>query len=193
LTTEKAASANEKFTKARDRAGRWKFLLGDLVHGSSGSGTSITKLSLRYRWACAVIAVCDGASDEILFAFFNQLKDDMATMSKIEEIRIRLPNCPAVHEISAAAASREISKLRTIDYFRDMLQSSSTNDPETIKKLKKVLEPDGEATGTLAVVQQFISESSLDFRLSLLHRLEEVFWSSRTFLIVASLSKWKFC
>ena len=179
LTTEKAASANEKFTKARDRAGRWKFLLGDLVQGSSGSGTAITKLSLRYRWACAVIAVCDGASDEILFAFFNQLKEDMATMSKIEEIRIRLPNCPAVYEISAAAASREISKLRTIDYFRDMLQSSSSNDPETIQKLKKVLEPDGEATGTLAVVQQFISESSLDFRLSLLHRLEEVSWYSR--------------
>ena len=95
-------------------------------------------------------------------------------MSGSEEIRIRLPNCPAVHEISAQAAAREISKLQTIDYFRKMLQSSEINDLETIAELKKVLHPDPEATGTLAVVQEFISGSSLDFRLSLLHRLEEV-------------------
>ena len=37
-----------------------------------------------------------------------------------------------------------------------------------------MLHPDPEARGTLAVVQEFISGSSLDFRLSLLHRLEEV-------------------
>jgi len=118
-----------------------------------------------------VIAVCDSVSDEILFDLFNSLKDDM---SGPEEIRIRLPNCPAVHEISAQAASREISKLQTIDYFRKMLQSSQINDLETIAELKKVLHPDPEATGTLVVVQEFISGSSLDFRLSLLHRLEEV-------------------
>ena len=98
----------------------------------------------------------------------------MNGMTQIDEIRIKLPNCPAILEISASAASREISKLQTIDYFRNMLQSSSTNDPETILELKKVLNPDPEATGTLAVVQEFISGSSLDFRLSLLHRLEEV-------------------
>jgi len=98
----------------------------------------------------------------------------MTALSSTEEIRIKLPNCPAIYEISAAAAAREISKLQTIDYFREMLQSSSTNDPETIQQLKKVLEADPEARGTLAVVQEFIRESSLDFRLSLLHRLEEV-------------------
>jgi hypothetical protein len=174
LTPEKAAAADEKFARARDRTSRWKFMLGDLMQCSNGNDAAITKLALRYRWACAVIAVCDAASDEILFDLFNQLKDDMTTLSETSEIRIRLPNCPAVYEISAAAASREISKLQTIDYFRNMLQSSSTNDPETIQQLKKVLEPDGEATGTLAVVQEFISGSSLDFRLSLLHRLEEV-------------------
>lgn len=99
----------------------------------------------------------------------------MIAMSEANEIRIKLPNCPAIFEISAAAASREISKLQTIDYFRKMLQSSSINDPETIQELKKVLNPDPEAQGTLAVVQGFISGSSLEFRLSLLHRLEEVF------------------
>ena len=98
----------------------------------------------------------------------------MNAMSDGDEIRIKLPNCPAINEISASAASREISKLQTIDYFRKMLQSSSSNDPETILELKKVLHPDPEARGTLAVVQEFISGSSLDFRLSLLHRLEEV-------------------
>ena len=82
---------------------------------------------------------------------------------------------PAIYEISAAAASREISKLQTIDYFRKMLQSASVNDLETIQELKKVLQPDSEATGTLAIVQDFISASSLEFRLSLLHRLEEVY------------------
>ena len=60
-----------------------------------------------------------------------------------------------------------------------MLQSSSINDLETIQELKKVLHPDAEATGTLAVVQEFISGSSLEFRLSLLHRLEEVFTNPR--------------
>ena len=100
------------------------------------------------------------------------------------DIRIKLPNwyhplgecsfSPAIYEISAAAASREISKLQTIDYFRKMLQSASVNDLETIQELKKVLQPDSEASGTLAIVQEFISGSSLEFRLSLLHRLEEV-------------------
>jgi hypothetical protein len=136
---------------------------------------SFVPTDIRYRWACAVIAVCDGASDEVLFDFFNALKTDMIAMSETNEIRIKLPNCPAIFEVSAAAASREISKLQTIDYFRKMLQSSSINDPETIQELKKVLNPDPEAQGTLAVVQGFISGSSLEFRLSLLHRLEEVF------------------
>ena len=176
------ASANEKFNKARDQASRWKFIVGDLIQGSTAN--TITKLALRYwisflpnrryRWACAVIAVCDSTSDDILFDFFNSIKEDMNAMSETDEIRIKLPNCPAIYEISASAASREISKLQTIDYFRKMLQSSSSNDPETILELKKVLHPDPEARGTLAVVQDFISGSSLDFRLSLLHRLEEV-------------------
>lgn len=55
-----------------------------------------------------------------------------------------------------------------------MLQSASVNDLETIQELKKMLQPDSEASGTLAIVQDFISGSSLEFRLSLLHRLEEV-------------------
>jgi hypothetical protein len=124
----------------------------------------------RYEWTFAVIAVCDSAEDDVLFDLFNGLK------SKIpEDMRIKLPNCPAVHEISVAAAAREISKLQTIDYFRKMLQStSSSRDAETIQELKKVLSPDVVATGTLAVVQDFIRRSSLDFQISLLHRLEEV-------------------
>lgn len=89
---------------------------------------------------------------------------------------ISLPNCPAVSEISESAVTREISKLQTIDYFREMLQStSSSKDAETIQELKKVLNPEaGETEGTLGVVQRFIRESTLDFRVSLLHRLEEV-------------------
>ena len=46
LTNEKATAANEKFTRARDRASRWKFMVGDLVLGTSRADT--TKLSLRY-------------------------------------------------------------------------------------------------------------------------------------------------
>jgi hypothetical protein len=46
LTNEKTIAANEKFTRARDRASRWKFMVGDLVLGPVRSDT--TKLSLRY-------------------------------------------------------------------------------------------------------------------------------------------------
>ena len=171
---DKVNSANEKFTVARDRASRWKFMVGDLLQGSTLEGVALTHLRLRYRWTCAIIAVCDGESDELLYDLFNGLKSDLSELSTETEVRIKVPNCPAIYEISAAAATREISKLQTIDYFRKMLQSSFSNDLETIQELKKVLNPDPEATGTLAVVQDFISGSSLDFRLSLLHRLEEL-------------------
>ena len=174
VTGNKAATINEKFARAHDRAIRWKFIAGDLLQGASLSDNNLTRLILRYRWGSVVVAVCDSASDEVLFRLFNNLKNDMTELSREEEIRIKLPNCPAIYEISAAAASREISKLQTIDYFRRMLQSSSADDAEAIQQLKRVLNPDQEATGTLAVVQEFISGSSLDFRLSLLHRLEEV-------------------
>jgi len=123
-----------------------------------------------------LIAICDSASDDVLFEFFNQLKNDMSPISESGEIRLTLPNCPAIHEISASAATREISKLQTIDYFRKMLQPSSSNDRETIQELRKVLHLDPEAQGTLAIVQEFINGSSLDFRLSLLHRLEELLY-----------------
>jgi len=117
-----------------------------------------------------VIAVCDAAEDQVLFDLFNALKEAIP-----EGLQIKLPNCPAVHEISATAAAREISKLQTIDYFRKMLQSTSTSkDLETIQELKKVLNPEVGHTGTLGVVQEFIRGSSLDFQVSLLHRLEEV-------------------
>lgn len=45
LTSEKTIAAGEKFTRARDRASRWKFMVGDLVLGTVRSDT--TKLSLR--------------------------------------------------------------------------------------------------------------------------------------------------
>jgi hypothetical protein len=115
------------------------------------------------------MAVCNGTTDDILHDLFTNLK---ALMD--EDTKIKLLNCPAIQEISVAAATREIQKLLAIEYFRKMFQSSSSSDPETIQKLKKVLHPDPEATGTLAVVQEFVHESSLDFRLSLLNRLEEV-------------------
>jgi len=120
-----------------------------------------------------VIAVCDGAEDQVLFDLFNALKEAIP-----EGLQVKLPNCPAVHEISTIAAAREISKLQTIDYFRKMLQSTSTSkDLETIQELKKVLNPEVGPTGTLAVVQEFIRGSSLDFQVSLLHRLEEVLFT----------------
>src|SRR5579862_8427313 len=178
VTEDKIADANEKFIIAHDRASRWKFMVGDLLQGSTSDDIAVIQLKLRYRWACVVIAVCDSASDEILYDLFMGLKSDLTDLSTTGELRIKLPNCPAIYEISATAATREISKLQTIDYFRKMFQSSSTNDPETIQELKKVLHPDPEATGTLVVVQDFISGSSLDFRLSLLHRLEELLYRS---------------
>jgi hypothetical protein len=121
------------------------------------------------------MAICNGISDEVLFDMFNHLKEQMKATPSQVEIKIRLLNCPAIQEISATAAAREISKLQTIDYFRQMLQSSDQDDLDTIQELKKVLRADPEAEETLAIVQDFISSSSLDFRLSLLHRLEEVF------------------
>lgn len=160
----------QKGPKAQSR----NYLFGDIYYFFA---------DCRYQWACAAIAVCESASDEVLFELFNHLKEDCG------DTKIRLPNCPAIYEISAAAAAREISKLQTIDYFRKMLQSSSSNDPETIQELKKVLNPDPEARGTLAVVQDFISGSSLDFRLSLLHRLEEV-PPALILLIIAIVSEW---
>ena len=34
LTNEKTIAAEEKFTHARDRASRWKFMIGDLILGT---------------------------------------------------------------------------------------------------------------------------------------------------------------
>jgi hypothetical protein len=48
LTNDKATVANEKFTYARDRASRWKFMVGDLIQGSAARDDPTTaKLSLR--------------------------------------------------------------------------------------------------------------------------------------------------
>jgi hypothetical protein len=44
LTNEKTIAAEEKFTRARDRASRWKFMTGDLILGTVRPDT---KLSLR--------------------------------------------------------------------------------------------------------------------------------------------------
>jgi hypothetical protein len=46
LTKERSAAANDKFTLAHDRASRWKFMVGDLVLGTTREDT--VKLSLRY-------------------------------------------------------------------------------------------------------------------------------------------------
>jgi hypothetical protein len=46
LTNEKSTAANEKFTRAHDRAIRWKFMVGDLVLGTTRPDT--IRLSLRY-------------------------------------------------------------------------------------------------------------------------------------------------
>jgi len=47
VTAEKIAAANEKLTIARDRASRWKFILGDLLQGSTLDDKELTPLKLR--------------------------------------------------------------------------------------------------------------------------------------------------
>lgn len=165
----------------RERVLRWTYLVGDLMHHrprDKEGQLEQDQLTLRYLWATTVIAGFTGnCSREFRLACFEDLKSLLAE----RESPIDLPNSGVMPEISAARAEREISKLKTVDFFSTIFAATSeTNekDPEeVIEILEAVLEPgavlpyDEEEERILHEIGRFLEGSSAMFKLHLWEKL----------------------
>lgn len=165
----------------REAVKRWLTLLGDLTAcrpRDEGGQLEEDQLTLRYLWASAASTAFTGAPREFRLACFADLK---GVLEEGGAGPFELPNSTLMPEVSAARATREISKLKTVDFFTTIFTATagvSGDSMEVIEILEAVLEPeavepyDEEERMVLMEIGRFLEGSSAMFRLHLWERLK---------------------
>ncbi|KAI9783556.1 MAG: Histone transcription regulator 3 [Geoglossum umbratile] len=124
----------------KDRVARWCMTASDLISMQYPDEDGVEDhLALRYLWSCALYAsISEDVSREHVIACFEDLKTQLQSAGNPV---IDLPNNALMPEVSAAQAEREISRLKTTDFFLNIFQSQNSNPAEVIEILEPVLDP----------------------------------------------------
>ncbi|KAI9678770.1 MAG: Histone transcription regulator 3 [Caeruleum heppii] len=126
----------------RDRLGRWAALTDDLMSlrdEEHDDKHPVDSLDLRYLWASALYAgMAEGASKEHVLLCMTDLRD---ALRLVGHSAIELQNNAAMPEVSSAAASRELTRLTTKDFFLEVLKGEGGHPVDTIEVLEPILEP----------------------------------------------------
>ncbi|CCX34661.1 Similar to Histone transcription regulator 3 homolog; acc. no. Q2UBW0 [Pyronema omphalodes CBS 100304] len=169
----------------RDRVLRWGYLVGDLMHHrprDKDGQMEEDQLTLRFLWATTVITgFTEDCTREFRLACFEDLKGLLADRPPVD-----IPNSVIMPEISAARAEREISKLKTVDFFSTIFAVTSSegeqkNPEDVIDVLEAVLNPcdvlpyDEEEGRLLADIGRFLDGSSTMFKLHLWEKLKAAY------------------
>ena len=182
-SAELSVRGEEELEIRREKAKRWSFLVRDLMYCRPRGSDGIVddQLTMRCLWAIAVFTAFTGVSREFRLECFGDLKGIMSS-NKLHSIE--LPNSSIMPEISALRAEREISKLKTVDFFTSIFQVTTDmggveKDPyEVIEILEAVLEPgvvspyDEQERRILEEITRFLEGSSAMFRLHLWEKLK---------------------
>jgi hypothetical protein len=169
-------------TLRRQRLIRWKNVVGDLIQyrpRDENGSLEEDQLVLRYFWATTVISgFCGNSSREFRLSCFENLRDLLSEKRAI----IELPNSTAMPEISAARADREISKLKTMDFFSTIFAATSdTNEKgpgDVVDILEAVLIPgevqayNEEEERILGEIVRFLEGTNAMFKLHLWEKLK---------------------
>lgn len=183
---ELPAGREEELAVRKEKVKRWSYLVRDLMYcrpRSQDGQLPEDQLTLRYLWATAVFTAFTGASRDFRLECFGDLK---GLLSESNLQPIELPNSSVMPEISAQRAEREISKLKTVDFFTSIFQATTDiggeRDPvEVIDILEAVLEPgavspyDEQERKMLQEIGRFLEGSSAMFRLHLWERLKAAY------------------
>lgn len=164
----------------REKVQRWSTLVGDLTHcrPRDEDGQLVEdQLTLRYLWASAAFTAFTGAGREFRLDCFEDLR---RVLEEGGHAPFEIPNSNIMPEVSASRAMREISKLKTVDFFTTIFNATSdARDPvEVIEILEAVLEPgavspyDEEERVVLQEISRFLEGSSAMFRLHLWEKLK---------------------
>ncbi|POS83551.1 hypothetical protein EPUL_005749, partial [Erysiphe pulchra] len=174
---------------SQDRLRRWATLAADIV--GTFISDSMSNLSLRYLWTSTLYAtLTDDVSREHKFSCWSDLESHI---HEAGDPVIDLPNNTAMPEISASAAEREASKLKTMDFFFNLFQADRSDPIVIIETLEPVLDPEcaiqphietedilASTTGSPASLKdmwKFLKSGSTPLRLFLWQRLREAYLS----------------
>ncbi|KAI5841141.1 hypothetical protein DFP73DRAFT_516695 [Morchella snyderi] len=167
-------------TVLRERVQRWSMIVADLIDclpRDQEGQLAEDQLALRYQWASGVFTAFTGAEREFRLYYFEDLRQ---ILENGEICAFEIPNSSIMPEVSALRAGREISKLKTVDFFTDIFNAASdARDPaEVIEVLEAVLEPgivepyDENERIALQEISRFLEGSSAMFRLHLWEKLK---------------------
>lgn len=171
-------------TKKKETAHRWAYLVGDMLQqkprGEDGQLIA-DKLIMRHLWSRAVFTGSD-ESRELRLEYFEDLR---LLLANEKMPPIELPNCTVMPEISEARAERELSKLKTVDFFDQIFKvapGANGRTPGTvIETLEAVLKPGAilpynkDEERVLEDIGRFLEGSSALYRLELWERLRNAY------------------
>ena len=201
-------------TLQRDRLCRWAALASKCMNQTNwlnavlaGGQAAMTRLHVRFLWATVVCnSLLDSSTSEHTIACYYdiiRLLRSEADKLGMECIVISLINNAVISEISIGAAEREISRLKTVDFFTNIFSSDDEDPLTVIDNLEPLLNlsidcgrlaatvdtglsrPDGIDEGknpthlapdhTLLEALQFLDRASLSLRLFLWQKLRDAY------------------
>ena len=135
----------------RDRLGRWAALASKLVNQWSWPGNEAghwsqasDNLHVRFLWASVVCnSLLEPTSRENTILCYQELTCILQSFRKKPDhapFIILLPNNAIMPEISIEAAQKEISRLKTMDFFMGILNPEHTDPLTTIESLEPLLD-----------------------------------------------------
>ena len=123
-----------------DRVRRWSILANAVMRrrSSEQSGLGLDDLAFRHMWSVVVHIglASDSCRDHILLCLQDLKKILSASGSPVIELR----NNVVMPEVSMDAAEREISRLTTMDFFINILDTENADSLMIIQSLEPILE-----------------------------------------------------
>lgn len=170
---QQSAIASEKshVSEYRERLCSWRLFTMDILSSVDSSKVDKT-LWLRFEWATIIFEQAVGASHEDISVMFDTFRETINMFAA--GIKIKLPNTGFIPDISAEALEIKKSQLDAASLFAGIFEASTNSqEPEEgIKLLEVVLKHNSQNQlpkihVDVEVVQQFVGNSSTEFRLYL--------------------------
>ncbi|KAK9466156.1 hypothetical protein V1512DRAFT_208858 [Lipomyces arxii] len=160
------------------RLRRWKsFTIDALSQVETDKDPKFSVLQIRYEWASTIYNQVSGASHETVKTMFENFQKLMNANADIGTIE--LPNTPYIPEISADTVNSQLSKIQAASMFSSIFEIKGDNPDKQIKILKTVLKRSERTEESshldLKIVEKFIDESTLEFRLYLWELLKSAY------------------
>ncbi|KAK9460163.1 uncharacterized protein V1516DRAFT_686904 [Lipomyces oligophaga] len=162
-------SAQSIISQYKERVTQWQVFVQDLLSNCDSEMVD-DSLRIRLEWASIIFRQASGMAHDDLLEMFETFESTLCNINS--EMKIVLPNCSYIPDISVESTKLQLSKIQAATLFAAVL-SDKNEGSEDAKELLEALLCDRVATSNQSInvdvdiIKPFIDSSAVEFRLYL--------------------------